>query len=76
MEFHFEELEVWQKAFDLAERIYEITTDFPKDQQFSLTPQLQRATLVSLNIAEGVEGGTRKNLFNFFISPEVPYTKQ
>jgi len=51
---HFRELEVWQIAMDLAKQVYQVTTEFPKDERFGLTSQLQRAAVsIPSNIAEG-----------------------
>jgi four helix bundle protein len=51
---HYAELEVWQRAMDLAEKIYCLTRSFPSEQRFSLSGQLQRAAIsVPSNIAEG-----------------------
>ncbi len=50
----FEDLEVWQRAKDLAIKIYMITKDFPKDEVFGITSQIKRAALsIPANIAEG-----------------------
>jgi four helix bundle protein len=50
----FEQLEVWQKAIDLAVDIYKLTDNFPKSEIYSLTNQMRRAaTSISANIAEG-----------------------
>ncbi|ALM09814.1 MAG TPA: four helix bundle protein [Candidatus Peribacter riflensis] len=44
----------WQKAMALAISIHRATKEFPKDEQFGVTPQLRRAILsVAANIAEG-----------------------
>jgi len=52
--FRFQELEVWQKAIDFADLIYELTGRFPDDERFGLRNQLRRAAVsVSSNIAEG-----------------------
>lgn len=52
--FNFEKLEAWQKAIDFADRIYNATESFPKDERFGLTNQLRRAAVsVSSNLAEG-----------------------
>jgi len=53
MAFMFENLEVYQKAVDLAEQIISLTEQFPRGFYF-LTDQLNRACLsISANIAEG-----------------------
>lgn len=54
MKFNFEELDVWKISFDLAEKIYGVTKDFPKDEMYGITSQVRRSALsISLNIAEG-----------------------
>jgi four helix bundle protein len=51
---NFEDLQVWQKAVELAVRIYALTRMFPDDERFGLTSQLRRSAVsVSSNIAEG-----------------------
>ena len=50
----YRDLQVWQKAMDLVEACYKATETFPREQQFGLTDQLQRAAVsVPANIAEG-----------------------
>ena len=50
----FYKLIAWQKAVDLAERIYKTTRAFPREERFGLTAQLRRcAVSVPSNIAEG-----------------------
>jgi four helix bundle protein len=57
MPFKFEKLDVWKEAVELSGLVNEITTKFPKQEQFVLTSQIQRAVdSVSLNIAEGSTG--------------------
>jgi four helix bundle protein len=52
--FNFEKLDVWQKAIDFADLVYNRTRDFPADERFGLTNQMRRAAVsVSSNIAEG-----------------------
>jgi four helix bundle protein len=49
----FRELTVYQKAFEQAMRIFEITKRFPKEEQYSLTDQMRRASRsVCTNIGE------------------------
>jgi len=62
----FEELPVWQKAIELAERVYDLTETESFKTRFSLRDQLERAALsVSNNIAEGFERGTTNELLFF-----------
>ena len=50
----FRNLLVWQKSHKLALDIYQITKNFPKEEQYGLTSQLRRAALsIPTNIAEG-----------------------
>jgi four helix bundle protein len=50
----YQDLVVWQRAMDLVVRCYEMTSAFPRGEQFGLTSQLQRAAVsVPANIAEG-----------------------
>ena len=49
----FKDLTVYQKAFEQAMRIFEITKRFPKEEQYSLTDQMRRASRsVCTNIGE------------------------
>jgi len=49
----FKDLVVYQKAYSLAMKIFEITKDFPKEERYSLTDQIRRSSRsVTSNIAE------------------------
>jgi four helix bundle protein len=41
---HFRDLEVYQKAFKSAMRIYEITKAFPAEEKYSLVDQIRKAS--------------------------------
>lgn len=50
---HFEDLEVYQLAFDTAMKIFEASKNFPGNERFSLTDQIRRSSRsVCTNIAE------------------------
>ena len=50
----FRNYEVWQKAIDMAVKVYTLCDDFPKYEMFALSDQLRRAVVsISSNIAEG-----------------------
>jgi len=52
--FNFEKLDVWRKAIDFADLVYNQTRQFPSDERFGLTNQMRRAAVsISSNIAEG-----------------------
>jgi four helix bundle protein len=48
------DLKVYQKAFESAMEIFELTKKFPKEETYSLTDQIRRASRsVCSNISEG-----------------------
>ena len=50
----YRDLTVWQKACDLVLLIYNLTREFPPQEQFGLTSQMRRAAVsIPSNIAEG-----------------------
>jgi len=55
------DLEVWNRAMDLAAEVYKITSELPKTETFGLVAQMRRAA-VSLpsNIGEGALVGRRR----------------
>jgi four helix bundle protein len=60
----FQDLQVWQKAMLLAERVYRLTKGFPREELFGLTNQMRRAAAsIPANIAEGwARRGTKEFL--------------
>ena len=57
MAYKFENLEVWRRALDYADRIHEIAEQLPKHERYNLADQMTRAAnSVCLNIAEGSTG--------------------
>ena len=64
---HFEELKVWQKAVDLAVKVYEITKKDPFSKDFGLRDQMRRASVsISSNISEGDELESDKSSIRHF----------
>jgi four helix bundle protein len=50
----YRQLEVWQYAMELAEKCYQATKGFPREELFGLTSQIRRAaSSIPANIAEG-----------------------
>ena len=48
------DLRVYNMAFELAMEIFDLTQDFPKAEQYSLTDQMRRSSRsVAINIREG-----------------------
>lgn len=51
---NYKDIKVWEKAHHYAIKVYAITKDFPKEEQYNLVSQLRRAaTSIPTNIAEG-----------------------
>jgi len=64
--FNFEKLDVWQKAIDFADLVYNKTRPFPSDERFGLTNQLRRgAVSISSNIAEGSSRSSKSDFARF-----------
>lgn len=54
----FRSLRVWEKAHELALRVYPDTTGFPREETYGLMSQIRRAAAsVPANIAEGCGRG-------------------
>jgi four helix bundle protein len=67
---NFQKLQVWQKAKDLAVKVYQITKTKAISKDYGFKDQLQRAAVsVPANIAEGDELGTdRQSVRHFYIA--------
>ena len=64
--FNFEKLDVWQKAIDFADLVYNLTRNFPADERFGLTNQMRRAAVsISSNIAEGTSRMSQTDFSRF-----------
>jgi four helix bundle protein len=62
----FRQLKVWQKAHQLALRIYQVTASFPRDEIYGLTSQMRRAaTSIPANLAEGCGRNSDAELARF-----------
>lgn len=63
----FRKLTVYQKAMDLADKVYDLVRQFPDSERYSMTSQITRATTsISANIAEGNGQLFVKKTFSFF----------
>ena len=50
----YRDLEVWQAAIELVEKVYFLCRSFPDDEKYGLISQLKRAAVsIAVNIAEG-----------------------
>ncbi|MCG8328360.1 MAG: four helix bundle protein [Chitinophagales bacterium] len=62
----FSSLLAYQKAFDLAMQIFELTKKFPTEEKYSLTDQIRRA---SRSVCAQIAEGYRKRIYpKHFIS--------
>ncbi len=63
----FQDLEVWQRAHQLVLGVYRVTRQFPTEERYGLTPQLQRAAVsVPANIAEGFKRRGKADKIKFY----------
>lgn len=50
---HFRDLDVYQNAFEIGLRVYELSKKFPHDERYALTDQVRRSSRsICANIAE------------------------
>jgi len=67
MSFKFERLEVWQRAIEFANAMFDIADALPQRYQFSLGEQLRKASLsIPTNIAEGSGRDSPKGASYFY----------
>lgn len=64
---NFTDLNAWKEAHKLVLLIYQITKDFPKEEQFGLINQIRRAVVsITSNIAEGFSRNSYKEKSQFY----------
>ena len=56
----FRDLTVFQKAFSLAMKVFEVTKQFPSEEKFALTDQLRRS---SRSVCRAIGEGYRKRQY-------------
>lgn len=62
----YRKYKVWQKSHQLVLDVYAITSNFPKEEQFNLVSQINRAAVsIPTNIAAGCGRETQKELIRF-----------
>lgn len=63
---NFQNLKIWQKAMDVAEQTYLISSEFPKEEKYGLRSQIRRSAVsIPSNIAEGAGRNTDGEFRNF-----------
>lgn len=61
-------LGAWQKSMELVERLYRLTSAFPRAEIYGLTSQIRRAAVsVPSNIAEGAAGRSPVHFKNYLL---------
>jgi four helix bundle protein len=62
----YKELQVWQKAMKLAEDVYKLSANFPREEMYGLTSQIRRSAIsIPSNIAEGSSRAGTKEFIQF-----------
>mgnify|MGYP001279208983 CR=1 FL=1 len=63
----YTELNTWKESRVLVKLIYELVSEFPKEELYGITSQIKRSAIsVPSNIAEGVGRFTSKDSLRFF----------
>ena len=62
----FRSIQVWQRSYSLALKIYPLTETFPAGEQFGLTSQIRRAAVsIPTNVAEGSKRKSKADFARF-----------
>ncbi|HRY31347.1 MAG TPA: four helix bundle protein [Bacteroidales bacterium] len=65
--YSFEKLIVWQNVRQLVTEIYNVSTSFPKFEEYGLVSQIRRSVVsISSNIAEGSSRNSAKEQSHFY----------
>lgn len=72
---NFQEFNIWKKAMKIVEKIYLLSSEFPKEEKFGLTIQIRKnAISIASNKAEGA-GINTNGEFREFIGNAKGSTK-
>ena len=64
---NFKELKIWQKGFQIAVKCFNITNEFPSQEKYGISSQINRCGVsIPSNIAEGSSRSSDKD-YNRFI---------
>jgi four helix bundle protein len=64
---NYKDLEVWQKAVDLAVKIYKLLEDFPAEEKYGISAQIKNSSVsIAANITEGCGRFHFKDKVKFF----------
>lgn len=63
---NIKDLKIWNKAIDLAVRVYGVTSDYPADERYGLISQSRRSAVsIPSNISEGAGRNTKGEFKQF-----------
>ncbi len=66
VKFRFQDLEIWQMAIDIADKLFDIAEDLDKKRLYRFAEQLRGAGMsMSNNIAEGSGSSSKKEFTQF-----------
>ncbi|MEW6570413.1 MAG: four helix bundle protein [Nitrospirota bacterium] len=64
--FRFEELKIWEKSIEIAERLFDIADELERRKLYKFAEQLRGAVLsISNNIAEGSGSNSKREFVQF-----------
>ena len=64
--YQFEKLDIWNESLVIIKLAYKLTEEFPKEERYSLSNQIQRAVVsIAMNIAEGRGSDSQKEFANY-----------
>ena len=66
MKHNFKKLEIWKNARRLVKLVYQVSSNFPKEEMYGLTSQIRRAAVsMPSNISEGCGRNSDQQLIHF-----------
>lgn len=64
----YKDLIVWQKSIELVNKIYILTSEYPKEELYVLTAHTRRTAIsIPSNIAEGRSRGSKKMYLRYLL---------
>ncbi len=62
----YKDLKIWIQGIELVQVVYQLSSNFPQNENFNLTSQIRRCSVsIPSNIAEAWGRGYNKNLIQF-----------
>ncbi|MGB3591328.1 MAG: four helix bundle protein [Nonlabens sp.] len=63
---NFRKLNIWKEGIELTKATYSLTIDFPKEERYGLSSQIQRcAVSIPSNIAEGTSRSSNRHFIQY-----------